>query len=141
MSRFLPPTLDVVFKILFASPEAKDCLISLLTAVLHPAVPITDVEVLNPEIAKEAIGDKGVVLDLLARLADGTEVDVEMQVDRRAGFRKRLLCYWAKSFVRQLGRGQPYTALRPMVLVVFLCHEDTAAERLHSEFRLLETHD
>ena len=46
--RTLDPKLDVVFKILFASPEAKGSLISLLTAVLRPASPIKDVEVLNP---------------------------------------------------------------------------------------------
>ena len=34
--RTLDPKLDVVFKILFASPEAKGSLISLLTAVLRP---------------------------------------------------------------------------------------------------------
>jgi len=48
MSRFLDPTLDIVFTLLLGSPETKDCLIALLTAVLKPASPITDVEVLNP---------------------------------------------------------------------------------------------
>lgn len=42
--RTLDPKLDVVFKILFASPETKGSLISLLTAVLRPASPIEDVK-------------------------------------------------------------------------------------------------
>jgi hypothetical protein len=53
MDRYLDPTLDVVFKLLLGSPETKDCLIALLTAVLKPASPITDVVVLNPGVAKE----------------------------------------------------------------------------------------
>jgi predicted transposase/invertase (TIGR01784 family) len=87
------------------------------------------------------VDDKGSVLDLLVRLADGTVADVEMQVERRSGFRKRALYYWARAFTSQLVRGQEYVRLRPAVLVVFLCYEETAATRLHSEFRVLETHD
>ncbi len=64
MRRTLDPKLDIVFKLLFGSPESKDFLISLLTAVIRPRDTIVDVEVLNPEIPKEAFKDKGIVLDL-----------------------------------------------------------------------------
>jgi predicted transposase/invertase (TIGR01784 family) len=141
MTRFLDPTLDVVFKLLLGSPETKDCLIALLTAVLMPDSPITDVEVLNPGIDKENIDDKGIVLDLLVRLADGTVTDLEMQVQRHRAFRQRALYYWARSFTSQLERGQSYVKLRPAVLIVFLCYEETESERLHSVYKVLETHD
>ena len=52
MRSTLDPTLDVVFKILFARPENRDVLIALLTAVLRPRSPITEVEVVNPDIPK-----------------------------------------------------------------------------------------
>ena len=141
MSRLLDPTLDVVFKLLLSSPETKDCLIALLTAVLKPSSPITDVEVLNPGVDKETIDDKGIVLDLLVRLADGTMTNLEMQVQRRRGFRQRALYYWARSFTSQLERGQAYVKLRPAVLIVFLCYEETETNRLHSVFKVMETHD
>jgi hypothetical protein len=39
-----------------------------LTAVLRPKSPITSVTVPNPEIPRESVLDKGIVLDLLAVL-------------------------------------------------------------------------
>ncbi len=141
MRRSLDPKLDVVFKLLFGNPENKDVLIALLTAVLRPEVPIEDVEVLNPEIPKELVADKGIVLDLLVRLADGTLIDVEMQVDRRPGFRARLLFYWSRSFCSQIVRGDEYVKLRPMKIVTFLDYREREAKRLHSVYRLLEIND
>ncbi len=75
----LDPKLDVVFKLLFAKPSNKRLLISLLTAILEPASPIVDVEVLDPEVAKETVAAKGTLLDLLVRLLDGRRVNLEIQ--------------------------------------------------------------
>lgn len=141
MKRFLSPTVDVVFKLLFASPETRESLISVLTAVLRPATPIVDVEVLNPEVPREAVMDKGIVLDLLVRLGSGARIDVEMQVERRRSFRQRALFYWSRSFGSQLSRGQPYRRLEPTVFIAFLCYEELPARRLHSTYRVLEVHD
>ena len=58
MRRTLDPTLDVVFKLLFADSKNRDLLIALLTAVLRPKSPIRSVTVLNPEVSKEAVTDK-----------------------------------------------------------------------------------
>jgi predicted transposase/invertase (TIGR01784 family) len=94
-------------------------LISLLKAVLQPAVEIVDVEVLNPEMPRQDAADKGIVLDLRVRLADGRLVDVEMQSQRRSGSRKRVVYYWAKNFITQLQRGDDYARLEPVIVVVF----------------------
>ena len=76
MRRTLDPKLDVVFKLLFAHPECRGSLISLLTAVLHPRAAITDVELINPEVPKREALERGVVLDLHLRLADGAEIEI-----------------------------------------------------------------
>jgi predicted transposase/invertase (TIGR01784 family) len=142
MRRLLDPTLDVVFKLLFTTgPESPRVLRSLLTAVLRPKSPITSVTVLNPEIPRESVLDKGIVLDLLAVLEDGTRLDVEMQSDKRPAFRNRALYYWARTFSQQLERGADYHALRPVISVLFLDYPELEAGRLHSIFQLLETHD
>jgi predicted transposase/invertase (TIGR01784 family) len=141
MNRYLDPTLDVVFKLLLGSPETEDCLIALLTAILKPASPITEVEVLNPGVHKENVDDKGIVLDLLVRLDDGTVTDLEMQVRKHPGFRQRALYYLARAYTSQLVRGQDYTRLRPAVLIAFLCYEETAALRLHSVYEFREIHN
>ncbi len=139
MRTTLNPTLDVVFKMLFGAPACKEALIALLTAVLKPSVPIRDVRVLNPELDLKAVGERGVVLDLLVELVDGRRIDVEMQTTRRPGFRRRVMFYWARAFGRQLLRGQQYTDLRPVVSIVFLDYRELPTERFHSMFRVMET--
>lgn len=79
LMRLLVSKLDIVFKLLFAHPNNRDILISLLTSVIRPASPIASVDVLNPEVPKELPDDKGTFLDIHVRMADGRHVDVEMQ--------------------------------------------------------------
>ena len=56
----LDPTLDIVFKLLFGGPKSQRILIALLTAVLQPKSPITQVTILNPGVSKQNVGDKGI---------------------------------------------------------------------------------
>ena len=91
MPRLLDPKLDVTFKKMFADEQNRDVLISLLTAVLRPANPIVDVAVISPEIPVGAPDDKGILLDVLVRLSDGSLVDVEMQTQSQPGAKARAL--------------------------------------------------
>ncbi|MBI2376264.1 MAG: Rpn family recombination-promoting nuclease/putative transposase, partial [Deltaproteobacteria bacterium] len=126
---------------LFAAPENRDILIALLTAVLRPASPIRSVEVRNPEVTRRAVQDKGIVLDLLVELEDGTMFDVEMQAQKRPGFRNRALYYWARIFAQVLPVGESYVALVPVISVLFLDYEEFSRARMHSTFQILEVHD
>jgi predicted transposase/invertase (TIGR01784 family) len=141
MPKLLSPTLDVVFKMLFADPRNHELLLSLLGAVLRPPSPIADATVLNAEVPKDAVGDKGLVLDVAVDLADGSRVDVEMQADVRPGLRRRALLYWARLYDSQIGRGGDYRRLRPTVSVFFLGERLLRGSRFHSTFRVLEVHD
>jgi predicted transposase/invertase (TIGR01784 family) len=137
----LDPKLDVVFKILFADPNNRDLLLSLLSAVLRPSKPIVGAEVLNPELPKDLAADKGIVLDLRVSLADGRHVDVEMQSDPRPGLRERAMYYWARMYGSRLLRGMAYTQLEPCISIFFLGYRELPAKRFHSIFRVLEIHD
>lgn len=139
MRSTLDPTLDIVFKMLFASPESTDTLIALLTAVLRPVSAISSAEVLNPEVTREQVDDKGIVLDILVRLQSGARLNVEMQAQNRAAFAGRALYYWARLFGGQLERGQPYLELVPVTSVLFLDYSQLEGSRLHSTFRILES--
>jgi predicted transposase/invertase (TIGR01784 family) len=107
-SGLLDPKLDLVFRMLFSRLENRPLLVSLLNAILSPAQPITKVEVLESELPKQAVGDKGIVLDVRTWLADGAQVDVEMQTQPRPARRERPLFYWARTYGGQLQRGQQY---------------------------------
>ena len=136
----LDPKLDVVFKILFAAPENRDLLCSLLTAVLMPSSPIASVKVLNPELPKELTTDKGAVLDLHVELADGRLADVEMQAQPRQSVRGRALYYWARMYGAQLQPGMPYNNLKACVAIFILGHSELPSNRFHSTFEVLEVH-
>jgi predicted transposase/invertase (TIGR01784 family) len=135
----LHPTEDIVFKLLFADPRNEPLLVSLLESVLQPRVPIEAVTVLNPEIAKENVEDKGVVLDVLVRLADGTRVNIEMQCDRRGAIPERWLYSWARLYSEGIRRGDAYLDLAPVVCIVFL--DASTGRRFHSVHRVVEIHD
>jgi predicted transposase/invertase (TIGR01784 family) len=141
MPPLLDPKLDIVFKLLLTRPGRERVLVSLLSAVLHPPAPIASVVVLNPELLGEAVDDKHVVLDVLVRLEDGRRVDVEMQMRRHAGVRRRALMYWARLFESQLGQGDAYDQLQPVSSVFLLADSWLPGDRFHSIFRLLEVHD
>jgi predicted transposase/invertase (TIGR01784 family) len=134
----LDPKLDVVFKLLFANEKNRNILIALLTAVLQPSAPIDAAEVLNPEVPKELPAEKGAVLDIHVRLADGRHIDVEMQAQVHPGFRQRVLYYWARLYGAQLLRGDHYTKLCPAVCVVITNEPVLPLARAHSKFRVLE---
>ena len=137
----LDPKLDVIFKLLFSHERNRNLLVSLLTAVLDPPEPITEVRVLNPEISREAVQDKGAVLDVRVKLQDGRQINVEMQSQPHPGLLKRALLYLARLYTSQLGRGDPYQDLAPAVSVFVLNFNQLPTARYHTSFRLLETQD
>lgn len=136
----LDPKLDVVFKMLFAEPRNRALLISLLTAVLRPTSPIVDVTVLDPELPKDLVLDRGVRLDLLVQLADGRLIDVEMQSDARGNLEERWVYHWARLYSGRLRRGDEWEALDPVVCIVFLDDAEPSG-RFHSVYELREAHD
>ena len=96
---------------------------------------------LNPEIPKDHVDDKGIVLDVLVEFANGTKVDLEMQVRKTPAFRSRAIYYWAKMFVADLERGEAYENLRPTISILFLDYKEFKGDRMHSVFQVLEVTD
>jgi predicted transposase/invertase (TIGR01784 family) len=105
-SKLLNPQLDVVFKLLLGSEENRPLLLSLLNAVLDLPSPIESVQVMNPELPKAGVDDKGIALDLRLWLTSGEQVDVEIQGQGRPAGRERTLYYWSKMYAGQLVRGE-----------------------------------
>ncbi|MBI5543692.1 MAG: Rpn family recombination-promoting nuclease/putative transposase [Deltaproteobacteria bacterium] len=134
----LDPKLDVVFKLLFAHPSNRELLISLLTAVLRPSSPIREVEILNPEIPKDMVADKGIVLDVHVRLEDGRHVDIEMQSTKQLSFSSRALFYLARMYSNNLHLGQDYGDLKSCVSILILDYPQWQTERFHCTFHVSE---
>jgi predicted transposase/invertase (TIGR01784 family) len=105
---------------LFGDPANSDLLIHLLNAVLDPASPIVEVQILNPFNEKEFAEDKLSVLDIKARDARRAWFNVEMQGKALGWLRQRIPYYNASLFVDQLGEGEHYHTLLPAISICFL---------------------
>jgi predicted transposase/invertase (TIGR01784 family) len=113
---FISPKTDFAFKKIFGSEQSHDILISFLNGILYDGESvIADLEILNPYQAPRIRGVKDTYLDVKARLSTGQTVIIEMQVLNVEGFEKRILYNAAKAYSIQLGTGDKYAALNPVI--------------------------
>lgn len=140
---FINPKTDFAFKKIFGSKQSKDILISFLNAILYNEQDtIQDLVVLDPYQAPRIQGMKDSYLDVKATLDDGKVVIIEMQVLNVLGFEKRVLYNAAKAFSIQLGVGEDYSLLNPVIALTitdFEMFEDSP--RIVSRYRLKEKDD
>jgi len=87
----IDPTLDYVVKRLLGVPRHADLLIDFLNAILRLALPIVAVEILNPFVDREYEDDKLMVVDVMAKLADGHRIQIEVQSTTPVRLRERML--------------------------------------------------
>lgn len=138
MGQLLSPKVDFVFKRIFGAEGNQDILMSLLNAVFEDANQplITQLEILNPFLEKDALSDKMSILDVKARTASGILVDVEIQLHDQHDMAKRTLFYWSKLFQDQLQAGDDYRQLHKAVTVNVLDFDYVPTDRYHSTFHL-----
>ena len=138
--RFINPKTDYAFKKIFGSEQSHDILISFLNAILYDGnIVIRDLEILNPYLAPKIRGVKETYLDVKAKLDNDTTVIIEMQVLNIEGFEKRILYNAAKAYSTQLGVGQDYTLLDPVIALTITDFEMfPEMEQLISRFILKE---
>ena len=124
----LDPCLDVVSKMLLSSPDCRDGLIDLISCIITPPSPIVSLEVLNPIVPRQIVDERGVELDLLLRLDDGSHVNLEMQTSTSKILPHRALYHWAKVYSAQLKVGALHPALRAVRCIFLLKHPLYTAE-------------
>ncbi|MEM8641032.1 MAG: Rpn family recombination-promoting nuclease/putative transposase [Cyanobacteria bacterium P01_G01_bin.54] len=114
--QFLNPKIDFAFKKVFGSPQSKPILKSFLEALIYDETQtIADLDIIDPYQAPRLKGFKDTYLDVKARLDNGTVVIIEMQVLNIESFEKRILYNTAKAYSMQLGKGEDYEQLFPVV--------------------------
>jgi predicted transposase/invertase (TIGR01784 family) len=113
---FINPKTDFAFKKIFGSDQSKDILISFLNGILYSGESVVeDLEILNPYQVPHIRGVKDTYLDVRAKITGDQTVIIEMQVLNVEGFEKRILYNAAKAYSIQLGSGQAYTTLNPVI--------------------------
>lgn len=105
---YADPTYDVTFKMLFASDDHKDLLISLLNSLLgfSGGEEITDVEIGNNELSVSGIDSVVGAVDVLCTTASKQKIAVEMQRKHVSYFLPRSQEYMSKIIFGQVTKGQ-----------------------------------
>ncbi len=114
------PTVDFVFKQLFGNPKHSRIAIHFLNAILQHLLKVNKIVFRNPIQEQETEDDKLSILDILATDEHGRTFIIEMQTSVPAGMGQRLTYYTACEYVDQLGKGQDYVSLRPVISICVL---------------------
>ena len=139
----LSPTVGFAFHRIMTQSGNEPVLLDLLNAVLLSSgdQKADWVEVKNPSLEAETVGDKDSVLDVHARLADGRPVNVEMQVANEGDWPARSLYYWSRLYALQLQASMQYERLQPAIAVGILNFHLWPTGPFHQTYRLRADHD
>ncbi|AGX88539.1 Rpn family recombination-promoting nuclease/putative transposase [Candidatus Symbiobacter mobilis] len=140
--RFLDVRTDFAFKKVFGSQRSKPVLRGFLNAILEyeGEHEIQELEIVDPYQIPMVQGMKDTFVDVKAVLANGTQVIIEMQVLNVEGFEQRILYNAAKQYSSQLGPGEHYRLLNPVIALTFTDFVlfDDAPKQMTSRYRLME---
>ncbi|KYG29697.1 ATPase [Bacillus gaemokensis] len=114
--------IDFAFKQLFGTKGNEEILTGFLNAILKESLdaPITSLQLEDPHLHKSYEDDKLSILDLLATLDNGTQVNIEIQLRNTHDMVKRSLYYWSKLYTSQMQEGMPYRSLRKTITINLL---------------------
>lgn len=102
----LDPTIDFIFKKIFG--DNKECLISLLNAILNGNPVIKDVEILNTNVDKVFMDEKASRLDIKALTNKDTLVNIEIQRRDTGDIESRALYYLSHLIIDATKAGTSY---------------------------------
>ena len=115
----LNPLNDYLFKQYMGTEECKECLISFLNAVLD--MELTDVEILeNLELFKDVPEGKYSRLDIRAKLADRTHINIEVQLLNEDNIIERSQYYNGRLFISGIKQGDEYKKLGKVISINLL---------------------
>lgn len=130
ITRFLDPKNDFAFKQIFGTEKNKDILIHFLNDILgyQGQDKIIEVNFLKTIQDPEIAAYKQSIVDVLCRDQKGTQIIIEMQVSKHAGFEERAQFYASKAYSSQVikadDNSQGLAAYTKLKGVIFLAIAD-----------------
>ena len=101
------PKMDIVFKKIFGTPKNIDILKDFLESVLD-----TKIKKLKLDLATELLPDykdgKVSRIDVRTELEDGTQVNIEIQSDKKKFSEARCFQYWSKLYSNNIEKSGDY---------------------------------
>ena len=137
---------DTYSKFVFANELFKETTLSLINGFfeLEGKKKLVDFEFKDRELDPDALGGKGVLLDVCGKSSDGTLVSVEIQLSNLKSMNRRTLYYWALLYGRRLQKGENYKNLNRTVVISILSYnlfDQKSWSDYHSCFAVLNTKD
>lgn len=133
----ITPKNDVVFKRIFGKKGNESILKDFLESILEIEIESLTVD-LGTEFIPEFYGEKLSRLDVVANLADGTIVNIEIQTNMHDFTDKRQLAYWSNLYLRQLQRGEDYKITNKTICIWILDGRVYDFPKYHSKWKIQE---
>jgi len=138
----LPIKSDIVFKVVFGKPKNVDILAKFLEAILDIDIEKPeDITLTNTELSSDYDGDKLSRFDIRVKLADRSEVEIEIQIQDKHDMIPRALYYEAKLFSEQLKEGERYQHIPRAITLNILDFNLLLSERFLNRYRYMNTVD
>jgi predicted transposase/invertase (TIGR01784 family) len=137
----LNPLNDYLFLKMMGEPGDEDQLLGFLNAVLKRTRkdPLVSVEIVeNHTLTADIIGDKTSILDVRAKTADGTRVNIEVQLKNLGNMDRRSLFYWSRDYTRSIEAGGDYKTLPNVIAINIVNFEYLETRDFHASFHLRE---
>ena len=140
LPELLSPKVDIIFKLLFGDERNKDLTINFISAVLgYKDGELEDISFYDTHLKRENPNDKLGVLDIKAKLSNGSVIDIEMQARSVPSVRKRISYYKSNLLTEQIGEGGSYLGLKPVKSIIVADFDFIPeSEKCHTIFQMLE---
>ena len=135
------PTNDYLFKRIFGYKGNEKITGGLITAILGKQCEVIEVhsdEVTERDLRSDKIG----ILDVFVKEADGTQINIEMQVAEYEFIIDRILFYWAKKYIESIQSGDDYEKLKQTKIILitnFEIEKLTKLEQIVNSFKIIDT--
>ena len=133
----LTPKNDIIFKKIFGTEGNEVILKDFLSSIIEE--PIKEIEVeKDMKLEKEDLNDKVGILDIKAKLDNGTQVNVEMQVVNQQNMEKRTLFYWGKLYTGSIHKGETFYGLKKTITINLLDFNYFDTKEYHTKWHIVE---
>ena len=115
--KLLSPKIDVVFQALFGEVGNERITKKFLENIMNRKIESIDLNQ-NPILRRELKDDKIGVLDIIAKLDNKENCNVEMQIIDKKNVVERILFYWSKLYIRSIKKGIDYDKLEKTIVIL-----------------------
>jgi len=136
----LSPKLDVVFQTLFGEEGSERITKRFLENILERKIEEIDLkqnQILRKEMPKEKLG----ILDIIAKIDEKENCNIELQLIDRSNVVERMLFYWSKIHTRGIKEGDDYKKLQKTIVILiadYKLKETKGTDKYISKYKIME---